>query len=177
MDQQRFETQAKHYGKWVSQCAQNLSKGNKWEISVSPFPHPFQKFSRAGYPKFKVHFISRISSTHKDFSLHTWCQLLQHASLKLNLLRKLCMNPKLSGYAQLHGEIKYNPNPLSPPGTKLIVHEKPKVRRTWASHGVKWWYLGPSMEHYICHCVYVTKTRGESDSYCVDFFPHNTPLP
>ena len=33
------------------------------------------------------------------------------------------------------------------------------------------------MNHYRCHHAYVTKTRGERDSYCVEFFPHNTPLP
>ena len=27
------------------------------------------------------------------------------------------------------------------------------------------------------HCVYINKTRGERDSYCVDCFPYNTPLP
>ena len=33
------------------------------------------------------------------------------------------------------------------------------------------------MNHYSCHHVSVTKTRGERDSDCVQFFPHNTPLP
>ena len=33
------------------------------------------------------------------------------------------------------------------------------------------------MNHYSCHHVYVTKTRGERESYCVEFLPHNTPLP
>ena len=33
------------------------------------------------------------------------------------------------------------------------------------------------MNHYCCHHVYVTKTRGERDSDCVEFSPHNTPLP
>ena len=47
------------------------------------------------------------------------------------------MNPKLSGYAQLHGEFNYNVTPLAPPGTQVIVHEKPTVRETWASNGVK----------------------------------------
>ena len=32
------------------------------------------------------------------------------------------------------------------------------------------------MNHYRCHHVYVTKTRGEWESYCVEFSPHNTPL-
>ena len=87
------------------------------------------------------------------------------------------MNPKLSGYVQLYGEFNYNTTPLAPPGTQVIVHEKPTARGTWESYGVKGWYLGPLMNHYCCHHVYVTKTRGERDSDCVEFLPHNTPLP
>ena len=37
--------------------------------------------------------------------------------------------------------------------------------------------MGPSMNHYCCHRVYITKTRGERDLDCVEFLPHNTPLP
>ena len=33
------------------------------------------------------------------------------------------------------------------------------------------------MNHYRCHQVYATTTRVERDSDCVEFFPHNTPLP
>ena len=47
------------------------------------------------------------------------------------------MNPKLSGYAQLYGEFNYNAMRLAPPGTQVIINEKPTVRGTWESHGVK----------------------------------------
>ena len=87
------------------------------------------------------------------------------------------MNPKLSGFSQIHEEFNYNATPLTPPEIQVIIHEKPSVRGTWASHGVKIWYISPSMNHYRCHHVYVTKKIGERDSDCVDFFPHNTPLP
>ena len=126
---------------------------------------------------FKEHFIAGLSSTHKDFPLHIWCRLIPHAILMLNLLRQSRMNPKLSGYAQLHEGFNYNATSLALPGTQVIIHENPTVRGTWASHGVKGWYLGPSMNHYCCHHIYVTKTRGEIDSDCVEFFPHSTPLP
>ena len=33
------------------------------------------------------------------------------------------------------------------------------------------------MNHYRCHHVYVTNTRRERDSDCVEFLPHNNPLP
>ena len=126
---------------------------------------------------FKEHFIAGLSSTHKDLLLHLWCRIVPHATLMLNLIRQYHMNPKISGYAQLHEEFDYNAMPLAPPSTKVIIHEKLTVRGTWAPHVVKWWYLGPSMNHYCCNHVYVTKTRGEGNSDCVEFFPHNTPLP
>ena len=96
-----------------------------------------------------------------------------HAQLSLTILH----NPKISGYAQLHGEFNYNATPLAPSGTQVTIHEKPTVRGTWAPHGVKGWYMGPSMNHYRCRHVYFTKTRGERDSEFVDFYLHNTPLP
>ena len=119
---------------------------------------------------FKENFIYGLASTHKYFPLYIWCQLIPHASLALNLLQQSRMNPKLSGYDQLHGEFNYNATPLAPPSTQIIVREKPTVRGTWADHGVKGWYLGPYMDHYRCHHVYITKTRGDSDSDCVEFF-------
>ena len=63
------------------------------------------------------------------------------------------MKPKLSGYAQLQGELNYNATPTAPSGTQIIVHEKPTAREIWSVHGVIGWYLGPSMEHYMCHLV------------------------
>ena len=124
----------------------------------------------------KEHFIAGLSRTLKDFPLHLWCRILPHASITLKLLRKSRMNSKLSGYAQLNRELNYDTPPLAPPGTHVIIYENPTVIGTWESHGVKGWYLGPSMSHYRCHHVYVTKERGEQDSDWVEFSPHNTPL-
>ena len=46
------------------------------------------------------------------------------------------MNRKLSGYAQLHGELNYNATPLAPTGTQIIVHDKPSIREIWEINGV-----------------------------------------
>ena len=43
-----------------------------------------------------------------------------HTKLTLEIVHK----PKISGYAQLHGEFNYNTTTLAPPGTQVIVHEK-----------------------------------------------------
>ena len=69
---------------------------------VLPHTHRRNSAERA-IRTFKEPFISGLASTHKDFPLHLWCQLLPRASLTLNLLQKYRMNPKLSGYVQLNG--------------------------------------------------------------------------
>ena len=80
---------------------------------VPPHIHHRNSSERA-IQTFKEHFIFGLASTHKDFPLHLWCRLIPHASLTLNLLRKLRMNLKLFGYAQLHGEFNYNTFTMPP---------------------------------------------------------------
>ena len=146
------------------------------KIQLVP-PHIHQRnLAERAIRTFKEHFIAGLSSTHKDFPLNLWCQLIPHATLTLNLLRQSSMNPKLSGYAQLHGEFNYNATPLALLGTQVIIHEKPMARGTWEPHGLKGWYLGPLMNHYRFHHVYVTNTRGGGDSDCVEVLLHNTPI-
>ena len=43
------------------------------------------------------------------------------------------------------------------------------MRGTWAPHGVKWWYLVPSMDHYRCHCIYVTKKEDRGTHTALNF--------
>ena len=85
---------------------------------------------------FKNHFIAGLASTDPNFPLSNWCHLLPQAELTLNLLRPSRLNPKLSAYAQLEGAFDFNHTPLAPPGTHVIVHEKPNQRCTWAPHGI-----------------------------------------
>ena len=102
---------------------------------VPPHIHRRNAAERA-IQTFKDHFIAKIASCHKDFPLHLWCRLLPHALITLNLMRQSNMNPKLSAYAQLHGAFNYDATPLAPPGTKIIVHTKPKQRGSWACKGL-----------------------------------------
>ena len=102
---------------------------NKKIQLVPPHIHWIKSAERA-IKTFKENFIAGISSTHKDLPIHIWCQLLPHASLTLNLLQQYQMNPKLSGYAQLHGKFSYDVTPLALPSTHVIIHENPTVRGT-----------------------------------------------
>ena len=80
------------------------------------------------------------------------------------------LNPKLSAYAQLEGAFNFTHTPLAQPGTRVIVHEKPTHRRTWAPHGVDGWYLGPAMDHYQCYRVWIPSTHAERIADTVKLF-------
>jgi hypothetical protein len=60
---------------------------------------------------------------------------------------------------------------MAPPGTRIIAHDTPNRRRTWAPHGQDGWYIGPDLEHYRCYTLYITKPRGDITVETVDFFP------
>jgi hypothetical protein len=66
---------------------------------------------------------------------------------------------------------------MAPPGARIITHETPNHRRTWAHHGQDGWYIGPALEHYMCYTVYISKTRSERVVETVEFFPTEVPLP
>jgi hypothetical protein len=103
--------------------------------------------------------------------MHLWDILLPQAVITLNMLRTSRINPKLSAATHIYGQYDFNRAPMAPPGTRIIAHEKPNRRQTWAPHGQDGWYIGPALEHYRCYTVYITKTRGERVVETVDFPP------
>jgi len=126
---------------------------------------------------FKSHFIASLCSTGKNFPLHLWDCLLPQAELTLNLLRGSCLNPRLSAWAQLHGPFDFNRTPIAPPGTHIIIHEKPSVCNSWAPHGIDCWYLGPAMDSYRCYTVWANETRSQRITDTVAWFPSKIPMP
>jgi hypothetical protein len=97
---------------------------------------------------FKNHFIAGLCSTNPDFQLNMWDKLLPQCLVTLNLLRRSRINLQLSAQAHINGAFDFNRTPLAPPGTKVIIHEKPATRGTWAPRAVEGWYLGPAQRHY-----------------------------
>ena len=143
---------------------------------VPPHIHQRNAAERA-IRTFKNHFIAGLCSTDPNFPMHLWDRLVKQAEQTLNLMRTSRINPQLSAYAQLHGVFDYNRTPLAPPGTRIIAHEKPTQRASWAPHGQDGWYIGPAMEHYRCYKVYINKTRSERTVDTVEFFPTQFTMP
>jgi hypothetical protein len=109
--------------------------------------------------------------------MHLWDILLPQAEITLNLLRTSRLHPQLSATAHYHGLVDYNKTAFAPPGCKIIAHEKPGKRRTWAPHGQHGYSLGPAMHHYRCQNVYITTTANERIVDTLEFFPHNYQMP
>jgi hypothetical protein len=95
----------------------------------------------------------------------------------LNLLRTSRLHPQLSAAAHYHGLVDYKKTAFAPPGCKIIAHEKPGKRRTWAHHGQHGYSLGPAMHHYRCQNVYISATASDRIVDTLEFFPHNYQMP
>jgi hypothetical protein len=126
---------------------------------------------------FKEHFVAGLSSVYPAFPLHLWDRLLPQAEITLNLLRTSRLHPQLSAAAHSHGLVDYNNTAFAPPGCKIIAHEKPGKRRTWAPHGQHGYSLGPAMHHYRCQNVNISAKASERIVDTLEFFPHNYQMP
>jgi hypothetical protein len=126
---------------------------------------------------FKEHFVVGLCSVDPTFPLHLWDRLLPQAEITLNLLRTSRLHPQLSASAHFHGLVDNNKTAFAPPGCKIIAHEKPGKRRTWAPHGQHGYSLGPAMHHYRCQNVYISSMASERIGDTLEFFPHNYQMP
>jgi hypothetical protein len=143
---------------------------------VPPHCHRCNAAERA-IRTFKEHFVAGLSSVEPSFPLHLWDRLLPQAEITLNLLQTSRVHPQLSAAAHFHGLVDYNKTAFAPPGCKIIAHEKPGKRRTWAPHGQHGYSLGPAMHHYRCKNVYISTTASERIVDTLEFFPHNSQMP
>jgi restriction endonuclease len=125
-----------HTRKWLKPTFQTMdneaSKAQKQFLHSKDIPFQLvdphvhrQNATEQAIQTFKHHFVAILCATEKQFPLHLWDRLISQAVLTLNLLRKSRKNPKLLAHAQLQGQFDYNATPLSPPGTKVTIHENP----------------------------------------------------
>lgn len=139
----------------ISTALKNFLKRNNVDYQLTPAGIHRRNAAERAIRTFKKHFIAGLASTDRDFPLQLWDQLLEQAQLTLNLLRPSRINPRLSAHAQLNGAFDFNRTPLAPPGTKVVAHVKATNRTTWATHGLRGWYVGPAPEHYRCYNVII----------------------
>ena len=88
--------------------------------------------------------------TYPNFNLALWDKLAPQALIMINLLRKSNLNSNISAYSQLHGAYDFNRISITSLWMRVIVHENPDDRETWAPQPVEGWYIGLAMYHYRC---------------------------
>ena len=117
-----------------NECSSDLKAAlHKADITfqlVLPHQHRANAAERA-IQTWKHHFKAGLATLDPDFPLREWDRLIEHAELKLNLLRASRSNPKLSAYAYMFGQFDYNKTPLVPPDTKIVAHTHPSIRASW----------------------------------------------
>ena len=126
---------------------------------------------------FKAHFLAGLATCDPEYPISEWDRLLEQAEMTLNMLRTARCHPQLSAYAYIEGNHDFNKVPLAPPGTKVIIHNKPGIRNSWGFHGQKGWYVGPAMDHYRCYKCYLPSTAKEVITDTVRFIPKKIPFP
>ena len=153
-----------------------MKKKNTNYQLVPPQNHRSNAAERA-IQTFKTHFKTGLATVDSEFPIAEWDRLLDQAFLTLNLLRSSRINPKLSAYAQLHGQFDFNATPLAPPGTKVVIHNKPESRASWDLNGQEGWYIGRSPQHYRCVKCFIPRTRTEVNTDTVVFIPQKIEFP
>ena len=87
------------------------------------------------------------------------------------------INSKISAYNQMWGKFNFEKNLRVPPGSKVIVNERPQERCTWSDHGVAQFYLGPEMHRLRNYYCYIPTTRWERVSNAVELFSLHLVMP
>ena len=68
------------------------------------------------------------------------------------------------------GQYDYNKTPLNPTGTRVVVHDTPEKRATWALNGETGWTVGPAPDHYRCITCYSPRIRIDRQCDTVAYF-------
>ena len=119
-----------------------------------------------------------MSTAHPMCPLELWDESLQQGEITLNQLHRCPHNPKISSYEAIHGApYDFLHHPLAPFGTRVIIHETPKDRASWAPHGIPGFYLGPAMDHYRCFRVFASPTESIRISDSIAWYPQPYPMP
>ena len=73
---------------------------------------------------FKAQFITGICSVNPQFPLQDWDNIVEQATIILNMMHVSRENPSISKYMNIFGLFNYNVMPLVLTGTKVVAHNK-----------------------------------------------------
>ena len=144
---------------------------------VPAHSHRANKAERA-IRTFKNHFISTLCTTDATYPLNAWDELIPQCELTLNHLQPFALDPSVSAYEGLHrSPFDFQSHPIAPLGTRVLVFESPSARKTWAVHGVKGFYVGPSLDHHRVFRNWIPSTSRVRESDTQAWFPEGFKMP
>ena len=120
---------------------------------------------------------STMTSLPPTFPIAYWCRLLPQIDFSVNIVRKCRQNPLLSEWAFMEGEFHFNATPIAPPGSEMLMHEKPNRRKTFGFNTKKAWYIAPCFKHYQTFKGIMASTGAERLSDTVRFKHHDITTP
>ena len=162
----------------TSVALESFFKAEKISIQYCPPGQHRANNAERSIQTFKNHLISTLATTDPTFPLKLWDRLLPQVELCVNHLLPYKPNPTISAYAGTHGgSHNFRAHPIAPAGIKVLVHDKPSWRASWAPHGVPGYYLGPALQHYRCYHVYIPSTSTTRITDTVQWFPHGFLMP
>ena len=95
--------------------------------------HPAEKAVQT----YKATFKSILASLPKQFPIAYWCRLLEQTDRSVNIVRPCRQNPLLSTWAAMEDKLHFDATPLAPPGSEMMMHQKPARRSTFGPNAKK----------------------------------------
>ena len=77
-----------------------------------------------------------------------WDKLLPQTELSLNLLCQSTISPLLSAWEAFNGPFNFDATPLGPMGCRVLIHNKPSTRASWAFRACDGFYVRPALLNY-----------------------------
>ena len=94
---------------------------------------------------------------------------LPQIEVSLNLFRQSTIAPLLSAWEAFNGPFNFDATPLGPIGFRVIIHNKPSTRASWAFRARNGFYVGPALLYYRCFQVVDTTTKSTLISNTIEF--------
>ena len=69
----------------------------------------------------------------------------------------------------LQRPLHFDSTPLGPIGCRVLIHNKPSTRASWAFRARDGFYVGPALLHYLCFQVVDSTTKSTLISDTVEF--------
>ena len=157
---------------------EQLAKKNRITIQYCPPANHRAHIAERSIRTYKNHFVATLATAAKDFPIRIWDRILSQVEICINHLLPYKPNPLVSAYAGIHGgSHDFRAHPIAPAGTRVLIHDKPANRGTWAAHGAPGFYLGPALKHYRCYEVCATTTQTLRVADALAWFPEGYEMP